>query len=406
MPMLAADRPLPDKARPDRPVQDGGPDLRVRLAHDAESATIGAGEGHRLTASTGRRSRTLRPPVRVTVERGRVRLVDAAGGSSDWPRGREVLIASDRGGVVIDEALYPGDAVIVPKGESAFDVIERVPIEEYLPGVLSKELYAGWRDATYEAQAIAARSYALQERQRRRALGSAFDIESDTRDQAYGGSEAHAKARRAVAATRGVVLTYLDAPLRAYYSSTCGGRPASARDTWPIGQGFEFNLAGPIQATPRQCPCGFSPRYRWTVTRDAQTLAQRLAAFGADRGSDLRQLRALAAIEPARRNVAGRPAVYRVVDRDGRSWRLSAEDLRLALNFTGRGQGPPPTDARAWSGDVEVAVEGATVRIEGRGFGHGVGMCQFGAEGLARQGRTAAGILAHYYPGARLGPIR
>src|SRR5207248_1928652 len=99
----------------------------------------------------------------------------------------------------------------------------------------------------YEAQAVAARSYALHERERASALGLAFDVESSDKDQVYGGASASGPVREAVASTRGVVLMDGEKLLRAYFSSTCGGRAASARDTWPIGPGYEFNLAAPLQ---------------------------------------------------------------------------------------------------------------------------------------------------------------
>jgi len=378
--------------------------LRVRLEHGSTSVEIAAEPGGKLNATVHgrRRRRSLTSPVRVSLRHERVRTIDGRGRVRDWPAGASVRIEADRGGVLLGGARFPGAMEILPTSPGSFDLIEHVPVEAYLPGVLTRELYAGWRDATYEAQAVAARSYALQERQRRRAMGSAHDVEADTRDQAYGGSDAHATARRAVVATRGRTLSYLGSTLRAYYSSTCGGRPASARDTWPIGRGFEFNLAAPIQATPRTCPCEFSPRYRWSVTRRADDLTRRLRAFGAERSLDIRAIRSLAAIRVERRNVAGRPAVYRVVDRSGASWRLSAEQIRLALNRDSPDLDRLSQDERAWSGDVDVSVAGDVVTINGRGFGHGVGMCQFGAEGLARKGWSAAAILGFYYPGARI----
>lgn len=402
-----AARPLDEADRPSLAtdaVSRLDPTLRVRLAADVKEVALDAPRGVRAVESARRRGgRDLIGPVLIYSVGERVFARDARGRTRSWPVGAAVSFEPIAERLSIEGALYPGAAVIHPKPGGAFDLVEHVPIEEYLPGVLTRELYPGWSDAAYEAQAIAARSYALHERQRRIALGSYFDIESDTRDQAYGGFEASDLARRAVERTRGVTLTYLGSTLRAYYSSTCGDRPGSARDTWPTGRGFEFNLAGPIQAAPRECACSFSPRHRWSVERDHDELVPRLRAFGADQGLAIRDITSLASIEPERRNTADRPATYRITDRDGKHWRLSAEELRLALNHAGSsGLDRPGRETAVWSGDVEVKIADGRVGVTGRGFGHGVGMCQFGAEGYARQGWSAEQILAHFYPNAEL----
>jgi SpoIID/LytB domain protein len=174
-------------------------------------------------------------------------------------------------------------------------------------------------------------------------------------------------------------------------------------DTWPTGPGFEFNLARPIQASERACPCDASPLHRWKVTRSTDELVKRFALFGRDQGMALRAIDSLSKIEPSAFNEVGRPSRHKVYDAKGRWWEISAEQLRLACNYSASGALPAVTrDARVSSGDVEVAIQGGTATITGRGFGHGVGMCQYGAEGLARQGRSAEQILTHYYPGAQL----
>lgn len=380
--------------------------MRVRLMREVNEITLDAEGGVRLGAlrSRGWDGRVFQAPVRVRLSGSRFNVRSADGRARSYPASTPLRAEPVTGRMRVGEAEYPGFMALHAREDGrSFDVIEHVAMEEYLPGVLSRELYPNWSLATYAAQAIAARSYALHERERRLAMGSAFDIESTTQDQAYGGSDASEKARLAVGQTRGKVLTYQGAVLRAYYSSTCGGRPGSARDTWPIGRGFEFNLAAPIQGVPRECPCDFSPRHRWTVERSASELVRRFRAFGADQGMAIRAIRSLRSIEPERHNPAQRPATYRITDREGATWRVSAEELRLAMNHNGSsGIGRPEREATVWSGDVEVSIDGDRVTITGRGFGHGVGMCQFGAEGLARTGRTAEGILSHYYPGAHI----
>lgn len=383
--------------------------LRVRLKRDTSQIRVTS--DHRVKVgpfdSHRRRTRSILTPLTVRLVKGSFLVRDGRGRSRTFSARSPLRIESTAGDLVLDGVAYPGLFTLTRRDDAeSFDVIEHVGIERYLPGVLTAELYPGWSETTYEAQAIAARSYALNERQRRLALGSTFDLESTTRDQVYAGADASRRAVEAVEKTRGVVLTHQGAILRAYYSSTCGGRPASARDTWPTGRGFEFNLASPIQATPRLCPDDKSPRHRWTVHRSARNVVDRLNSFGVEHGLTLGQIRTLRSIKPLRFNAAGRPATYTITDRNGESWRLSAERLRLALNHAGSsGLDPPAKDSRVWSGDLDIRVDGGRVVINGRGFGHGVGLCQFGAEALARQGRSVEQILAFYYPGAKLAKL-
>jgi stage II sporulation protein D len=383
-----------------------GPDIRVRIEREIESARLDApgliiafagpsaepawtGQGPLTVRRTG--GGYLIEPQNAVVPAPRLRLLTASGpftagtGEDAW---------------TLDGAL---ELVARPDvSDGVFDLIESLPIERYLPGVLAKELYYDFRPETYRAQAIAARTYALHERERRMSVGSHFDVESTTMDQAYAGADSHPRAAAAAADTAGRVLTWRGGILRTYYSSTCGDRPASARDTWPTTRGFEFNLAEPIQASPRPCACTISPRHRWTLERPAAGVAKRFARWGAENGHPIRALEGLRSINVQSRNAAGRPSAFRVADARGRRYELSAEHLRLAFNTGATGVPGITRETRVLSGDLRVQVRGGAVRIEGRGFGHGVGMCQFGAEGLARQGVGHEAILARYYPGATL----
>lgn len=389
------------------------PEMRVRLTRGAEVVSLDAEGPITLTALgvAGATPVRVRPPIALRVEGGGIVAVETATGSRAEERvvpvhGAEVVAIDGPGGAVrIDGAPHAGalEAFARTSAERAgVDIVEAVAMESYIAGVLTGELYAAWAPATYEAQAIAARSYALHERGRRMRLGDHFHVESTTQDQAYAGDRATAQATRAAEATRGMVLTFRDHILRAYYSSTCGGRAGSARDTWPVGPGFGFNLDAPIQAHERDCPCEFSPRYIWAVERSRAELVKRFSAWGRDNGHPIRRIDSLASVAPARRNAAGRPASYLATDAKGVAFSLSAEELRLACNTGAKGLPEIDATTRVLSGDLVMVFEGDGVTIEGRGFGHGVGMCQFGAEGQARQGRSATEILLHYYRGAAI----
>ena len=130
-------------------------------------------------------------------------------------------------------------------------------------------------------------------------------------------------------------------------------------------------------------------------------LSRRLAAYGRNRRrEDLAALELVTSIEATDTNAHGRPIRYAVTDAEGRRVELSAEALRAAANH-GTKELPRPQRA-LWSSHVTVAIDGDTAVFDGRGYGHGVGLCQFGAERLARSGKSHREILAWYYPGAEL----
>lgn len=399
--------------------------MRVRLAGRQAKATLG-GPREVTISPVGDKSETrvVSTPVELVLGVSSWQVTDSRKRLTSIPRfgsRREdalVVRAVGPSDITLGGTPYPGDLRLVPRREGGggeaggsatggpvgptFDVIEHVPLERYLPGVVSKELISTWSLEAFRAQAVAARTYAMQERARSVAEGATFDVEASEQDQAYGGVTTNPTALKAVLDTRGQVLKWNGTVLRSYYSSCCGGRAGSAKDTWPTGKGFEFNLAAPIQGAVRTpaCPCEFSGRYRWTVVRERQDLVDRLSAYGNQTNLAVRNLRSLSRINVQTVNETGRPSSYRVFDGEGKWYPLSAEQLRLACNTVAPGRAPVDAKTRVFSGDLNFTFAGESVRIDGRGFGHGVGLCQFGAEGQARQGRGFVEILRSYYPGA------
>lgn len=401
------------------PLDEKDPTLRARIAEGATSVDLGGPRFVILSVpGRGEAPVTVRTPVTVRVE-ARQWVITPMGASRTALQRRlapgfDYLNVEAVGGgeVSVNNQRYPGVIRLMGRdtlasggaGSGSFDVIEEVSVEDYLPGVIVKEMLPGWHLQAYRAQAIAARSYALHERARKRSLGSAFDVEVTEQSQVYGGTTTDPAAIEAVKSTRGLVVGAGGKLIRAYYSSTCGDRAGSARDTWPTGPGYEFNLAEPIQAHERVCPCERSPRYRWSVTRSKRELEDRIRSFAADRGMGLRDLKEISEIKASSYNTVGRPARYQIVGTDGRTWELSAEDLRIGCNHPGSAGAKLPAiefKDRVLSGDIALNITGDTVIINGRGFGHAVGMCQYGAQALANQGMKGEDIIERYYEGAK-----
>lgn len=417
------DRELSDV--PTRVLFRDEPDVRVRVRKGAERVKIEAGArvvARSVVPSEGP-TLILPAPVVVSASGGSIVIDDATGAAHRWDTATGVEILSGGPGTAlpneaatarVDGVSYPGILQVRPdtardadsggRGSAGdrFDVISVKPIETYLPGVLAKELYTDWPQGAFEAQAVAARTYALHERQRARTAGRPFDVEATTQDQVYGGQTALARAIDGAKNTRGVILTTRGEVLRAYYSSTCGGRPGSAADTWPTTKGFEYNLAEPIQGRAREHYCQGSTLYRWRVTRTDDELSKRVRAWAQTSGSGARSIGRVRSIAAKGTNRADRPASFLLVDDRGSEYTLSGEELRLACNFSASGVPPVTRETRVSSSDVEVEVSAGVFTISGRGFGHGVGMCQWCAKGMAQSGVPWRRMMEMFYPGAQL----
>jgi stage II sporulation protein D len=297
----------------------------------------------------------------------------------------------------VDDRPYPGRLRLLPRtdGRQLFDVINHVHLEAYLPGVLDRELYDDWSLATYHAQAIAARSYAIHRileygRQR------AFDVEATQTSQVYGGSAVNPRSNRAVLETTGLVLAENDRVIPAFYSSACGGRGASPGDTW--GQSLDYQA---LQPAPHQPWCRHASHFRWgPIRRRLDDLRARIAGWGRSKNKPLADLKQIATIVISRRNPVGRPAEFTLTDVTGRRYRLVADSFRMACNYSGDRK--LPSDQRLRSADVEIQMHARHVELTGRGFGHGVGLCQWGAQAMAQAGHHAERILKTYYPGATI----
>lgn len=407
------------------------PDIRVRVKRNVESITIDA-PGAVMLRAVGADPVTLKTPVTVRVSARALQAEDAGGDSASFPYGATVEVEPivealamlpaawhPRGqpegepapapapdaAVGVDGVKLPGVVMLRPRWEDSstqLDVIARMPIEIYLPGVLVGELWASWPAETFRAQAVAARTYALFERERARGIKQPFDVESTTADQVFTGLTRNPVATRAAEQTRGMVVTWRGRLLKTYYSSTCGGRPASAADIWPTGAGFEYNREDPIQGRPREPYCQTSPFFRWELMRPDEDVHERLRAWGAVNGHPVRSMARLRSATPDRRNKAGRPIDFTLIDERGEKYTIGAEQLRSACNFPVDGLPPITRETRVPSGDMEVTPWADQVKFKGQGFGHGAGMCQWCAKGYAERGIPWSEMMARFYPGAKL----
>lgn len=273
------------------------------------------------------------------------------------------------------ERRYRG-ALLLEVHEGAIQVHNVVSLEDYVASVVGAELPARFSLATLEAQAVVSRTYALAARARGRPL---FD---DARSQVYAGlSSENGAARTAALATRGFVLETDEGGLfPAYFHSTCGGHTSTPHDVFddPPRVPPLRGVADPF--------CADSPHAQWRRTLTESDLRR---LVGRESGS----LRLVV----TRRDEGGRVLECEVRDASGALVdRLRGEHLRVRLR-TAEGRLP--------SCMFEMRDVGpGSVLLRGRGLGHGVGMCQWGAEGMAREGASWRTILLRFYPGTRIAP--
>lgn len=392
------------------------PMMRVRIARAAESAKLD-GRGPWLIAVEGSRTgEILTGPVTVTSSAGGIRVADGRGRVRGFAPGTTVyagpvLRSSERTGdeiVSFGGRRYPGTLRLMPvEGDAArFDAVNVVEIERYIPGVISKELFPHWDEKAFMAQAVAARTFALSRRESARRANKPFDVDDSTMDQVYGGLTGQRVAVRAGEATRGVVLTSGGKLGEAFYSATCGGKPALATEVWPAAPRptAAVRTVGYAPPTPsegglgREVLCQSAPLYEWQVARRTDELSQRMRAWGKGRGHELGGMGTLAKVEVTQRSTTGRAMWVRVTDTAGKALELSAEHFRNACNAPAEGLGELSQVAVVSSGDVSVQVNRGVTVIKGNGHGHGVGMCQYCAQAMAKRGDDWRVILQSFYP--------
>jgi stage II sporulation protein D len=392
------------------------PELRVRILKDAQRIVLDGPTRVVVRTNQGAAPVSIACPIVVTSSNQGLTVRDGRGQTKTWGYGTDVeIVASDGRGASgaslgtamlrINEVSFQGFVSIRPRWQdypSQFDVIASMGVEGYLPGALGEEINTTWPRQALEAQAVVTRTLALGDMETARRSGRQFDVESSLDRQRAMTGEGTTRAMEAVRQTRGMVLTSGGRLLKAYYSSTCGGRPASAVDVWGSTYGTEYNRAEPLFAKAREFSCDRSPNFRWEVERRDEELSQRFRAWGVAYTSAVSSMARVREIRVEQTNAAKRPAKYRIIDNGGREFVISAEEFRAACNHPIVGQPPVDDSTRVRSGDVEIEIWANIVKFRGRGFGHGVGMCQQCARGFADQGWDWRRMMTQFYPGAEL----
>lgn len=256
------------------------------------------------------------------------------------------------------------------------DIVGVMPLDEYVVGVLASEMPLSWPVETLKAQAVAARSYALAVMEERK--DKAYHLESSILDQVFRhvlsedeNDPLIKKAVQAVRETQGVKLyANNNKVLKAFFHSDCGGKTTSPKNVWNFG----VNSGTTVDSS-----CPTNPRAHWKLTLSKEELSRRLRTIDIS-GLDLIKV-------PSENRVKA----VRLALNDATTKTVSANDFRQMLGFQ-----------ELRSSVFEIKKSGDNFLFEGQGFGHGVGLCQWGSRALGQSGRNYKQILTHYYPLARL----
>jgi stage II sporulation protein D (peptidoglycan lytic transglycosylase) len=283
-----------------------------------------------------------------------------------------VRLETRRGVLRVGTRDYGGALEVWRNGEGLV-LVNELPLEEYVAGTVRAEAPERWPAEALRALAVVARTYAVFHQVRN--AGKPYHLVAGNQHQNYTGRVAESSpAWDAARATAGQVLTWQGSVFPAFYHSDSGGY------TEPPQSVFSGEGIPPLPGVRDEFSID-SPNYSWAVTLPLATVAERLRQGGVDVGT----ITSLVVLErsPSLR------VLRLAVEHSKGTAQLKGTDFRRLVGY----------DVLKSTLFVAVVVDG-TVRFEGRGWGHGVGLSQFGAKGMAERGYPYPQILAYYYPGA------
>jgi stage II sporulation protein D len=293
--------------------------------------------------------------------------VDTPSGMANLP----VTIRSDEP-IVINGREYYGHMVVT--GEYLVNV---VPLELYLHGVIASEMSHSWPLEALKAQAVASRTFAC--RKLLLSRNDPYDLRDTEMDQKYLLSQAHPALDRAVQGTHGQILMYGGEPIEAFFHSCSGGRTEASGDVFQADLPYLRSIPDPV--------CR-EERFEWSCTLRLDEIT---SALGLQPG--VKQVRA------GEKTSSGRVKEFELLLENGSETTVAGNRFRLAVGPT-RLRSLLILDMAAGSDSGRPAIV-----FRGRGYGHGVGMSQWGARAMAESGRGYRTILGHYYRGVRIGMV-
>jgi stage II sporulation protein D len=347
------------------------PTIRVRIADGVPSISV-YGKEVAIINDAGRGEE-----IKINE-----RAVISAGKSSLLINGKDtalqkIKLVSRDGLIWINGKSYAGDVTIEKTWAAKTTAVNTLPLEKYMTGILAGEMPTSWPAEALKAQAVTARTYALYVMNERNQTGAnaSFDIKSTVEDQVYSGSpHVNQKVADAVRLTEGEILTFHNKPVKTRFHSTCGGQTETSIHVWGEND---------VSKRTDDPYCKNSPYRNWQVTLSSGELSSALQNNGFDPGY-------IKSLGVELHNDSGRVAAV-LIGGSKQTISLTGNDFRRCVGF-----------GKIKSTLFTVVQKGNRFVFTGKGFGHGVGMCQWGAKGMAEKGLSYKDILNFYYPGTEI----
>ena len=303
--------------------------------------------------------------------RSKMRLLDKGilVGMNVYPVKCLIIVPLREATIVINGHEFRGKIRLIRTPDNRMTAINDLNIEDYVKGVLYHEMPHRWPMEALKTQAVATRTYAISSISPKKD----YDMTNDIYSQVYGGKKAeHYRTGLAVDRTAGQVLAYKGKLLPAFFHSDCGGMTEDAKEVW------DTDLL-PLKGVPCSF-CSTSPHMHWKVNLRLKEIQDVLNRQGHKMGA----IKDIAIVD---RNKSDRINNLKFTGRDGQELIIKGKDFRDMM-------GPNLIK----SNNYDITMKGYFADFNGKGWGHGVGMCQWGTYGMSRQQFTYDQILKYYYP--------
>lgn len=347
--------------------------VRVAIIQDASTINIKINGFYELFNSSGSKILSRGKNLKSTIATYKKGII--VGGV--YVQASKVFIkAVDPESIVINDRKFRGNVEIIKKNNH-LSAVNYIDLEDYIKGILYHEASHYWPEEALKAQAIACRTYAVY--QIEVSKNNDYDVTNDIYSQVYGGKTSERyRTNKVVDDTQGLILNYQGKVFPAYYHATCAGHTEDASLLWNTD-------IMPLKGVACFF-CKGSPHFNWHYDIPIKDLEVKLNKAGY-KINNIKEIRITGL------SASGRVAKLSIAS-DNKEINIPAKDFR---NIVG------PNTLR--STNFQVSIAGNDVVFEGIGWGHGAGLCQWGAYFMAKQGKDYREILRYYYPGANVKTI-
>jgi stage II sporulation protein D len=284
----------------------------------------------------------------------------------------KIRIVPESGTFTYNNISYRGEILLDPTPQGT-QLINLVPIEKYLLSVVPSEMPNSWHIEALKAQAICARTYVIREMINK--TNQSYDVDASTASQVYGGIEKeNPRSTKAVEDTKGTIITYSNEPIHAFFHSNAGGLTEKPENVWG---GKSLPYLDHTESSYDQ----YAANYSWNDKLKFDDINRILKNEGVGNIDDIQVLG---------RNLSQRVELLELIGENG-SKKMKGIDFRKILG-----------NSKIKSLKFGIKKEADGFFVKGVGNGHGVGMSQWGAKGMAEDGRSYRAILEHFYPGVHL----